>query len=48
MLTLGEYWSKRYDVSVFWDDNTIIDTSRERFKLDVSRITVVPNVFKNG
>lgn len=48
MLTLGEHWSKQHDVSVFWDDNTIIDSSQKRFKLDLSRITVVPNVFKNG
>ena len=38
MLTLGEYWSKRHDVSVFWDDNTIIATSQKRFKLDLSRV----------
>ncbi len=48
MLTLGEHWSKTHDVSIFWDDNTIIDTSQKRFKLDLSRITVVPNIFKNG
>ena len=48
MLTLGEYWSKMHEVSIFWDDNTIIDLSQIRFKLDLSRITVVPNVFKNG
>ncbi len=48
MLTLGEHWSKTHDVSIFWDDATIIDTSQERFQLDLSHVEVVPNVFKNG
>jgi len=48
MLTLGEHWSKMHHVSIFWDDDTITYKSQKRFKLDLSRITVVPNVFKNG
>lgn len=48
MLTLAEHWSRKHDVSIFWDDKTIIDNSRRRFKLDLSGIAVIPNVFKNG
>jgi len=47
MLSLGEHWSKKHDVSIFWDDNTIIGTSQKRFNLDLSQISVVTNVFKN-
>lgn len=48
MLTLGEHWSKLHHVSIFWDDDIVIDESQKRFKLDLSRIAVVPNVFRNG
>jgi len=48
MLSLGEYWSKKHDVSIFWDDATILSSSEKRFHLDLSKIAVAPNVFKNG
>ena len=48
MLTLGEHWSKIHEVSVFWDNPMILSESGKRFQLDLSKMKVVPNVFKNG
>lgn len=47
-LTLAGHWSKTHDVSVFWDDPNILSISESRFGLDLSRVRVTPNVFKNG
>jgi glycosyltransferase involved in cell wall biosynthesis len=48
MLTLASHWAQNHDVSLFWDDESVLDESQERFGLDLSRVTTVPNVFKNG
>jgi len=45
VLTLAEHWSTRHDVSLFWDDTTIVQKAEERFDLDLSNVTVVPNIF---
>jgi len=48
MLSIAEHWSKTHDVSVFWDDSTMLSQSEKRFSIDVSRVRSVPNVFQNG
>lgn len=48
MLTAAEHWSQNHEVSVFWDDDTMLAQSEKRFALDLSRVKTVPNVFKNG
>jgi len=47
-LTLASHWSEIHDVSLFWDDPNILSVSESRFGLDLSRVRVTPNVFKNG
>jgi len=47
-LTLAGHWSHEHDVSLFWDDPNILSVSEARFGLDLSRVRVTPNVFKNG
>lgn len=47
-LTLASHWSKEHDVSLFWDDPNILSQSETRFGLDLSRVRVTSNVFKNG
>lgn len=47
-LTLASHWSMTHDVSLFWDDPNILSVSELRFGLDLSRVRVAPNVFKNG
>ncbi len=47
-LTLASHWSVTHDVSLFWDDPNILSISESRFGLDLSRVRVTPNVFKNG
>lgn len=47
-LTLASHWSETHDVSLFWDDPNILSISEARFGIDLSRVRVTPNVFKNG
>lgn len=47
-LTLAEHWSKRHTVSLFWDDPNVVGLSEKRFGLDLSRVSVVPNVFAHA
>ena len=47
-LTLAGHWSKHHDVVLFWDDPNILGASEKRFGIDLARVRVVPNVFKNG
>lgn len=44
-LTLAGHWSLSHDVSLFWNDSSIIEKSERRFGLDLSRVKVVPNIF---
>lgn len=45
-LTLASHWSKTHSVSLFWDDSEILNTAQNRFNLDLSRVRVTENVFK--
>lgn len=47
-LTLAGHWSKSHDVALFWDDPNIVGASEKRFGLDLSRVRVTPNIFKNA
>lgn len=47
-LTLASHWSKIHDVVLFWDDPNIVGLSEKRFGIDLTRIRVVPNIFKNA
>jgi len=48
ILTLASYWSKNHEVEIFWDDESIIKDSEERFGLDLSNIKVVHNFFRTN
>lgn len=45
-LTLASHWSKSHEVHLFWDDEHIISESERRFNLDLSRVKVVRNIFR--
>ncbi|HLD24518.1 MAG TPA: glycosyltransferase family 4 protein [Patescibacteria group bacterium] len=47
-LTLASHWSKSHEVVLFWDDPNIVGASEKRFGLDLSRVRVTPNIFKNA
>ncbi|MEK7533140.1 MAG: glycosyltransferase family 4 protein [Patescibacteria group bacterium] len=47
-LTLASHWSKIHDVVIFWDDPNIVGLSEKRFGIDLTRVRVVPNIFKNA
>src|SRR5689334_10873617 len=46
VLTLASHWSMSHSVSLFWDDPTIVQKAQNRLHIDLSRVGVVPNVFK--
>jgi glycosyltransferase involved in cell wall biosynthesis len=48
VLTLGEHWSQKHAVTVFWDDRTVLQKAEERFNLDLSRVTIRQNFFATG
>jgi len=45
VLTLAEHWSKTHDVSVFWDDKSMLGSATDRFGLNLSKVKIAPNVF---
>lgn len=47
-LTLASHWSKNNRVSVFWDQEDILDKAQERFDADLSSIKVVQNIFRGS
>ncbi len=47
-LTLASHWSKTHDTVIFWDDPNILGRAERRFGLDLSRVGVTPNIFRNG
>jgi len=46
VLTLAGHWSKKHQVTVFWDNPSILKISENRFNLDLSNIKVVDNIFQ--
>ncbi|MBI4062455.1 glycosyltransferase family 4 protein [Candidatus Gottesmanbacteria bacterium] len=45
-LTLASHWSKLHEVHLFWDSESVISESSRRFNLDLSRVKVVQNIFR--
>lgn len=48
MLTLASHWSKNNRVSIFWDQEDILNKAQERFDTDLSSIKVVQNIFRGS
>lgn len=46
ILSIGECLSKHSEVSLFWDDESIIPKAENRFGIDIGKIKITPNVFK--
>ncbi len=44
--TLASHWSKIHHVDIFCDNSDIATRAQDRFVLDLSRISVVPNIFR--
>ena len=47
-LTLASHWSRVHRVELFWDDPSIIAQAQSRFSLNLSFVTVVPNIFRSN
>ena len=45
MMTIAECLSKKHEVSVFWDNKKDIDSLLQRFSLDLSKVSIVKNIF---
>lgn len=46
-LTLASHWAGlHHGVAVFWDDKNILKNAENRFKIDLSRVKVVQNIFR--
>ncbi len=45
MLTAAECLSYNHNVSVFWNDNTILTKAKEKFGIQGDKITLVKNIF---
>lgn len=45
-LALASYWSETHDVFVFWDEKDILDNARKRLNIDLSRVKIVQNIFR--
>lgn len=45
VLTLSAHWSNTHNVSIFWNDSSIIQKAQERFGMDLSKVHTVPNIF---
>ncbi|MDO8451371.1 MAG: glycosyltransferase family 4 protein [bacterium] len=45
VLTLASHWSARHDVTIFWNDPSVLDESTRRFQVDLSRVHVENNIF---
>ena len=47
VLTLASHWSLRHNVKLFWDDPSITQSAQKRFDIDLSRIKVTRNIFRD-
>lgn len=45
ILTAAECSASMHDVTVFWNDKTVIQNGERRFGLDLSRVTISDNIF---
>lgn len=47
-LTLASHWSKVHTVSVFWDNENILNEAQGRLDIDLSRVKVARNIFRGS
>ncbi|MEK9143671.1 MAG: glycosyltransferase family 4 protein [Patescibacteria group bacterium] len=47
VLTLASHWSGRHNVELFWNDASIINSAQKRLNIDLSRIKVTRNIFRD-
>lgn len=47
VLTLASHWSVHHNVELFWNDSSIIDSAQKRFNIDLSRVKVTRNIFRD-
>jgi glycosyltransferase involved in cell wall biosynthesis len=45
MLTIAECLSRDHDVDIFWNDAGVVRLGEKRFSLDLSKVTLVPDIF---
>lgn len=45
MLTAASCLSENNEVSIMWDENNILGISQKKFNIDLSKVTVVKNIF---
>lgn len=45
MLTAAACLSEKNDVTIFWDDRSIIETAHKKLQIDLTGVTVKPNIF---
>lgn len=47
VLTLASHWSARHNVELFWDDASIFDSAQKRLNINLSRVKVTRNIFRD-
>ncbi len=45
MLTASSCLSSKYEVFVFWDENNVLRLAHKKFGIDLSKVSLVPNIF---
>lgn len=48
IFTSASCLSKEHKVTIFWDDVSILDKASEKFDIDLSKVTVSPNIFNSS
>lgn len=46
LFTLAAHWSTLHDVSVFWDEDSILKIAKKQLDIDISRVKIVQNIFR--
>ncbi len=46
-LTLASHWSGSHNVELFWDDASIIDSAKKRLNIDLSKVKITRNIFRD-
>lgn len=46
VLALASHWSMSHNVDIFWDEVDIRKKAKERFHIDLSKTTIVHNIFR--
>src|SRR3989344_9557961 len=45
MMKIAQCLAKNHNVSIFWDSREDLEELRERFQLNLSNISLIPNIF---